>query len=87
MGRSGESQRQPPTADWLADAEMEDAQQVGKAQPSPRRQVIGLKPPPHVGAMLRGRLFLGVFDPQVSKPKLIKPVSALPTLRRTPCKS
>ena len=56
----------------MVDAEPDDA------KPSPWRQLIGPKPPPHVGSMLRGRLFLGVFDPLVSKPKLIKPVSALP---------
>ncbi|KAK9843156.1 hypothetical protein WJX74_007787 [Apatococcus lobatus] len=55
------------------DVELPDASEP-EAQPSPHRQLIGPKPPPHVGAMLRGRLFLGVFDPQISKPKLIKPV-------------
>lgn len=63
-----------------ADAEMVDAEPED-AKPSLRRQLIGPKPPPHVGSMLRGRLFLGVFDPLIAKPKLIKPVSALPALR------
>ena len=63
----------------MVDAEPDDA------KPSPQRQLIGPKPPPHVGSMLRGRLFLGVFDPLISKPKLIKPVSTLPALHTFSC--
>ncbi|KAK9866553.1 hypothetical protein WJX84_001956 [Apatococcus fuscideae] len=55
-------------------AEDEPAALAEEVKPSPQRHLTVPKPPPHVGAMLRGRLFLGVFDPQIAKSKLIKPI-------------